>query len=291
MNILACDIGGTKIKMGTVSPSGEVKAYHEYPTEAHKGGTYLIEQVMEYMSAYAGYDAIGVSTAGQVNPVDGSIIYANPNLPNYTGVRVKDMIEARFHKPVKVENDVNAAALGEAYIGAGRSYQDFICFTFGTGIGGAIVMQDEIYRGMNGSAGEFGHMLMYPMTSGMSTKWDQMYEKYASTTALVQKAAAIDPSVMNGKQLFEKVLAGEQDYIAILHSWEREVARGIATLIHIFNPPAVILGGGIMEQAWMVHRIADCTTELLLDSFIGTPILAAELGNKAGLIGAASLFY
>lgn len=288
MNILVCDIGGTTIKLGLCSSLGQIIEYQEYATEAYKGGMYIIEQVMDYMSAYNGYEAIGVSTAGQVSPVDGSILYANPNIPNYTGVRVKDILEDRFHKPVKVENDVNAAALGEAWMGAGRSFEDFICLTFGTGVGGAIVMQGEIYKGMNGTAGEFGHMLMYPVT-GTGKKWDSMYENYASTTALVQQAQAIDPKIKNGKILFSRIDEGNEELLSLLQNWEHDVSRGIATLIHIFNPPAVIVGGGIMEQSWLVDRIGKCTQELLLDSFKHTPILPAELGNKAALIGAASL--
>ncbi|WP_211746051.1 ROK family protein [Paenibacillus sp. Marseille-Q4541] len=291
MNVLACDIGGTRIKLGLCSPLGEIFEYQEYAAEAQKGGTYLIERVIEYMSAYNGYEAISVSTAGQVNPADGSIRYANPNIPNYTGVQVKDIIQQRFHKPVKVENDVNAAALGEAWIGAGRSFEDFICLTFGTGVGGAIVMQGDIYKGLHGNAGEFGHMLMYPVTSTEATKWDSMYENYASTTALVKKAQATYPEITNGKELFAKINEREGALLSLLQSWELDVSRGIATLIHIFNPPAVIVGGGIMEQEWLVGRIANCTKGLLLDSFTHTQIIPARLGNKAGLIGAASLFH
>ncbi|MBD7968490.1 ROK family protein [Paenibacillus gallinarum] len=290
MNILACDIGGTTIKLGLCNSLGEIIEYKEYATEAFKGGMYIIEQVMDYMSDYDGYEAIGISTAGQVSPLDGSILYANPNIPNYTGVRLKDILEDRFDKPVKVENDVNAAALGEAWIGAGRSFADFICLTFGTGIGGAIVMQGEIYKGMNGTAGEFGHMVMYPITD-TDAKWDSMYEKFASTKVLVQKAQAIDPKIINGKMLFSRIDEGEEELLSLLGKWEQEVSRGVATLIHIFNPPAVIVGGGIMEQSWLVERIGISTREILLDSFQHTPILPAELGNKAALIGAASLYH
>ncbi|WIV17526.1 ROK family protein [Paenibacillus polygoni] len=290
MNILACDIGGTTIKLGLCSSLGEITEYKEYAAEAFKGGMYIIEQVMDYMSAYEGYEAIGISTAGQVNPQDGSILYANPNIPNYTGVRIKDILEGRFDKPVKVENDVNAAALGEAWIGAGRSFTDFICLTFGTGIGGAIVMQGEIYKGMNGTAGEFGHMLLYPIND-IDAKWDSMYENAASTKILVQKAQVIDPKIIDGRMLFSRIDAGEVELLSLLEKWEKEVSRGVATLIHIFNPPAVIVGGGIMEQSWLVKRIEKSTREMLLDSFQHTPILPAELGNKAALMGAASLYH
>lgn len=291
MNILACDIGGTRIKLGLCSPSGDIQDYQEHATDAAQGGIHLVERVMELMSVYNGYEAIAISTAGQVNPVDGSIRYANPNIPNYTGVQVKNIMEHRFHKPVMVENDVNAAALGEAWVGAGHSFEDFICLTFGTGIGGAIVIQSKIYKGFNGAAGEFGHMLMNPVTHSTNTKWDGMYENLASTTALVTKARAIHSHITNGKELIAKINEGDRELCSVLENWELDVSRGIATLIHIFNPPAVIVGGGIMEQEWLVARIAKCTRELLLDSFKHTQIIPAKLGNKAGLIGASSMFH
>lgn len=291
MNVLACDIGGTRIKLGLCNHSGEIQEYKEYATDASQGGIELIEHVIELLSVYNGYEAIAVSTAGQVDPIDGSIRYANPNIPNYTGVQVKSILENHFQKPVLVENDVNAAALGEAWVGAGLFFKDFICVTFGTGIGGAIVIQKNIYKGMNGAAGEFGHMLMQPISNVTDPMWESMYENLASTSALVQKAQAIDPQITNGKELFAEMDGGNNELRLLLENWELQVSRGIASLIHIFNPPAVIIGGGIMEQTWLVTRIANCTRELLLDSFKQTQIAPAKLGNKAGLIGAASLFY
>lgn len=276
MNILACDIGGTRIKLGLCNTAGDITEYQEYATNAIRGGVQLIERVMELMSVYSKYEAIAVSTAGQVHPVDGSIRYANPNIPNYTGVQVKSILEERFHKPVMVENDVNAAALGEAWVGAGHSFNDFICLTFGTGIGGAIVIERKIYKGFKGSAGEFGHMLMHPVIRSTDTMWDSMYENLASTTALVKKAQEIDSHITSGKDFFAKIDVGGAALETLLHSWVCEVSRGIATLIHIFNPPAVIVGGGIMEQEWLVSRISDCTRELLLDSFKHTEIIPAR---------------
>jgi len=142
--ILAADIGGTNTKMGLCDEQGNIVSFKEYSTEAHSGGPHLMERLISQMEEYYDFDAIAISTAGQVNSSEGYISYANENIPNYTGMKIKDMLENRFHKPVKVENDVNAAALGEAYFGAAKSYNDFLCLTFGTGIGGAIVMNNQI---------------------------------------------------------------------------------------------------------------------------------------------------
>lgn len=110
---------------------------------------------------FSGFGRIGISTAGQVNPETGCIVYANENLPAYTGCNVKKFFEDRFGVPTAVENDVNAAAIGEAAFGAGQGFSDFLCLTYGTGIGGAIVLNGSVYRGATCSAGEFGHLVTH----------------------------------------------------------------------------------------------------------------------------------
>ena len=141
MKILVFDIGGTAIKHGCWI-DGALVEVHETPTEAKKGGRHIVNTLIALIEAQSGYDAIGISTAGQVNADGGYIIYANENIPGYTGTQIKAELEERFHVPVAVENDVNAAALGEAIYGAGLDHPNFLCLTYGTGVGGAIV-QDQ----------------------------------------------------------------------------------------------------------------------------------------------------
>jgi predicted NBD/HSP70 family sugar kinase len=290
MNILAADIGGTNTKMGICDERGNVNQYKEYPTESHMGGPHVMEQLLVQMAAYTDYDAIAISTAGQVNSEEGYIVYANENIPNYTGMKIREIVANRFHKPVKVENDVNAAALGEAYFGAAESFHDFLCLTFGTGIGGAIVINRQIYRGANGVSAEFGHIFTHPLSEWSRGERKPYYETYASTTALIRMAKQADPECVDGKVFFDKIRVGNEQLNQILHGWAGEVAVGLASLIHIFNPSAIIVGGGVMEQDDLVRLVEAQTKELIMESFSGVKILKASLGNKAGLLGAASLF-
>ncbi|NHN32096.1 ROK family protein [Paenibacillus sp. S3N08] len=290
MKILAADIGGTNTKMGICDERGHIDQFKEYPTESHLGGTHVIERLLVQLAAYPDYDAIAISTAGQVNTEEGYIVYANENIPNYTGMKIKEIVENRFHKPVKVENDVNAAALGEAYFGAAQLFHDFLCLTFGTGIGGAIVINRQIYRGANGVAAEFGHIITRPLSEMSDGTKKTYYETYASTTALVRMAKQADSECVDGKVIFDKIRLGNEPLNQIVQSWAAEVSVGLASLIHIFNPAAIIVGGGVMEQDHLVRLVEAQTKDLIMESFSDVKILKASLGNKAGLLGAASLF-
>lgn len=290
MKILAADIGGTNTKIGLCDEQGNINQFKEYATEAHLGGPHLMERLLHQMSAYDEFDAVAISTAGQVNADEGYILYANENIPHYTGMKIKEMVEQRFHKPVKVENDVNAAALGEAYFGVAKAFKDFLCLTFGTGIGGAIVINGQIYRGANGSAAEFGHIFTHPLPSINEGTRSPYYETHASTTALIRKAQEADAEIVDGKIFFDRIRIGSDELNQILQAWTSEVSIGLASLIHIFNPAAIIVGGGVMEQDDLVRKVEKQTKDLIMTSFSNVAILKAALGNKAGLLGAASLF-
>lgn len=149
---------------------------------ASRGGACLMARAVAILHTYGDFDAIGISTAGQVDSEQGSIYYANDNIPGYTGTKIRDILEAEFGVPVAVENDVNAAALGELYFGAAKGAENFLCLTYGTGVGGAIVIDGSIYPGSTWSGGSFGGILTHPEAMEAGVEFSGCYEKYASTT-------------------------------------------------------------------------------------------------------------
>ena len=145
MRAAALDIGGTSIKSGVwTGVEDKTEEVRETPTNAGLGGSYVMEQAVKILEGYSGYDAIGISTAGQVDSERGVIRYANENIPGYTGMEIRRILEERFSVPVAVENDVNAAAVGEGIFGAGAKANDFLCLTYGTGVGRASVTDKTV---------------------------------------------------------------------------------------------------------------------------------------------------
>ena len=284
MKILVFDIGGTAIKYG-ICQDGHLEETKECPTEAFKGGAHILDTVCTLAEKSVPFDAIGISTAGQVNPETGSIIYANGNIPGYTGTQFQKVLEEHFHVPVAVENDVNSAALGEAIFGSGKGKSSFLCLTYGTGVGGAVIENGQIYHGSSFSAGEFGGIVTHAEAKLTGTDlFDGCYERYASTTALVKKVSAFDASLTNGREIFANLERPEIQ--KLISEWIDEIVLGLSTLIHIFNPSCIVLGGGIMVQPYILEQIRLRIPHMVMSSFAHVQIYSAKLGNSAGLLGA-----
>ncbi len=199
-------------------------------------------------------------------------------------MQIKHRLKSRFQIPVFVENDVNAAALGEAYNGAGRQFSHFLCVTFGTGIGGAIFINRQIFYGSSYSSGEFGHLITHAGGIECTCGHRGCYEAYASTSALISSVQKETGLFLDGKEIFS-LLPRNPKIERIVNQWLIEVITGLASLIHIFNPQALILGGGIMEEDYVIKNIQEDILMWLMPSYQSTSIRKADLGNTAGLMG------
>lgn len=285
----AVDIGGTAIKYGTVSETGEVLSSYQTPTEAEKGGKALVKKVIVLIDTLINDNkdiaGIGISTAGVVDSKKGEVLFANENLPGYIGTQWKKILEDRYHLGVCVNNDVNAAALAEAWIGAAKGEKNFFCTTVGTGVGGAIIINGKLHEGANFRAAEIGYL----NTTG-AAGW---YEKKASTSALVRnlKERTGDDDV-DGKVAFIRARQKVGDYEKILDEWVEELAKGFANIIYLFDPGLIVIGGGVSkERDYFMDKIMKCLSKYTMESFLkGTHIKPAECGNNAGMIGAVSGF-
>lgn len=279
---LTFDIGGTMIKYGLVDGEGKIADYHLMESEAHLGGASIIHKIEKVIKDYLidhSLAGIGISTAGVVDSENGTIVYANDNIPDYTGINFKQLIEAQFQIPCEVENDVACAGLSEKYYGAAKNKEISVCLTIGTGIGCCILIGDRIFHGSGHYAGEVGYMKIK----------DVQFEKVASTRALVQNVARIKKRKdINGEEVFELARSGDEICQREIERMCDYLAQGISIICYIINPDAVVLGGGIIGQGKYLH---DIVSKKLDDHLIksirkDTELLFAQNGNQAGMLGA-----
>ena len=287
MKILAFDIGGTEIKYAFCDEKFNLSENKSMPTNAHEGGKKIIERVVEIIKSCDGVDRVGISTAGQVDSEKGEIIFATASIPGYTGTKIKEIIESETGIPTAVENDVNSAAIGEAVFGAAKGYDSFICLTYGTGIGGAIFLNGKLYTGTSFSAGEFGHFVTHAGGKNCTCGGKGCYEAYASAGALVNTVKEKTGKSMNGREIFDNF--ENPEIRKIIDEWIDEIVIGIKGLIYIFNPPVIIVGGGIMSQQYISDRINIRLQNELMPSFRNTKVVKAQMGNDANKLGAAYL--
>lgn len=289
MTILAIDIGGTKIKYGCFSIDGKVvaiDAFSEIDTEAKKDTFNIIDklkEIVDKLKCREEISGIAISTAGTVNPYTGVIVQANDNLPGYTATPLKALVESEFELPCIVENDVNCALIGELAFGNHYVTDSAVMLTIGTGVGGAIYLNKQLYRGVSFSAGEVG----YSTLNGVNI------EEMISSRALVKQAQVVfKDTTIDGYWIFQEIKAGNESVYQLLDSYLNDLSTYIKNIISLLNPEVIILGGGIMEQEEIIKPI-------LLDKIAAYPnayvlnhtrLSFAQLGNKAGMYGAVAIF-
>lgn len=285
MKTACLDLGGTYIKSGILE-NGVLSQVRETPTDRAAGAHAMLEQAVRLVQETPDVACVGVATTGEVDARTG-VIRLSSNIPGYTGLNPKEILSRALGLPVVVENDVNAAAAGEFAFGAARGEPDFVMVSYGTGVGGAIYADGRLYRGHLGSAGEFGGLITHPEAIDAADQGSGSYERYASTTALVARVSARYPALCTGREIFaHREQPGVQEEI---DAWIAEAACGIVSLIHLFDPAAVVLGGGVMCEPYILQQLVRITPPLIKPSFRACRLLPAALGNSAGMMGAGYL--
>lgn len=288
MKIITFDIGGTFIKYALCDESFELSQSTKIPTDAKAlGGKGIIKKVIEIIKGIDGLDRVAISTAGQVDSKTGTVVFATDNIPGYTGTKIKEMIESETGVLTYVENDVNSAALGEAYFGKAKGFNDFICLTYGTGIGGAIWLDGDLYKGSFCSAGELGHIITHADGIDCTCGGKGCYECYASARALVNSVNAFSDTPLDGVKIFEKENFENPAIKSTVDKWIDEIVIGLISIVYTFNPSLIVLGGGIMNEDYIVNSINDKIQSRLMPSFRNVKIVNSNLGNGAGMLGVA----
>lgn len=285
--VLGIDLGGTAIKLGRFTVRGECLQTLTVSTPQPA----TPEAVLASMAAAIDEidpdrrgQAIGIGTPGPTDAA-GRVALIAINLANWRDVPLADWLEAHTGVPTTLANDANCAGLGEAWLGAGSAFQDLIVLTLGTGVGGAIILAGELFTGQRGAAGELGLITLNPEGPPCNSGNRGSLEQYCSVRA-VQRATGCDPG-----KLAAQALMGDAEAIAYWQQYGRHLGAGLASLIYVLTPEAVILGGGISAGAdlFLPSLWEELSQRVLPSSREGLQILVAKLGNQAGMTGAARL--
>ncbi len=307
---IGVDVGGTKVLGGVVNEHGTVLAHARRDTP-RQGGSALTQAIadvaLELMKDYD-VSCVGISAAGFVSS-DRKTMLASPNIAGWNGVNLDKELGALIGLPLVIENDANAAAWGEARFGAGVNEDHLMMLTIGTGIGGGVVVNGQLYRGAFGVAAEFGHMRVVPDGHLCGCGARGCFEQYASGNALLRharEAINASPEVarnllalgdgtvtgLTGKHITDAARQGDAVALAAFNTTAQWLGAGIASLSVVLDPACVVIGGGVIDAGEILLAPTRAAVERYMP-FAGkhpSPrIIAAELGNEAGLVGAADL--
>ena len=309
MNYIGIDLGGTNIKGALVSAKGEILKEHSIPTRVDLGPEAVagrIGQVIAQLSI--GEDTVGgvgVGCPGTVDDASGIVRFA-ANL-NFVNFDLRSALRAHTALPIHLGNDANAAALGEALFGCGRGAESTIVVTLGTGVGGGVVLGGKLLTGYTGAASEIGHMVIAENGEECTCGSRGCFEAYSSATALIRRTEAAmaahpesalcrlaeEAGGVDGRTPFLAAEAGDETALAVCRAYVEELAEGTASLINILRPEAVAFGGGVAgaPEHLLLEPLRRRVGALCFSRHGGraTRILRAELGNDAGVIGAALL--
>lgn len=274
------DIGGTAIKYGLIDDNGCIIEKSSTPTEAERILDTAIGIVQHYKNTNE-ISGICISTAGMVDPQRGEIVYSGPTIPNYKGTRLKETMEKQFGVPCEVENDVNCANLAEFVSGASAGSDTSIMLTIGTGIGGSMILNGQLYRGWTYSAFEVGYMHME----------DSDFQTLGAASILTSKVSERkgEPAQLwSGIRIFEEAKKGDAICSQAIDEMVDVLGKGIANICYVVNPQVVVLGGGIMAQeVYLKDKIEKSVKKYLLPILAdNTKILYAKHKNDAGMLGA-----
>ena len=314
---IGIDLGGTNIAAGLVNEKYEIVRKDSVPTNAHRDPAEIVDDIAmlckricaEQGIALSDVDAIGIASPGIANHDDGVVEYAN-NLP-FRKFPICAMLRERTGvESVHVENDANAAAWGEAVAGAARGAKNSVMITLGTGVGGGIIIDGKVFSGFNFAGGELGHTVIEQGGAQCSCGRKGCWEAYSSATALIRmtrekmeecKAAgrktlledlAAQKGKVSGKTAFDAMRAGDEAGKEVVDKYLAYLATGLSNMINIFQPEVISLGGGVSNER---DNLLNPLIPLVRGEQYGgelvplTKICVAELGNDAGIIGAAFL--
>lgn len=308
------DIGATNIKFGLVNSKGTVLFKEQRPTLAEKGADplmHLIANIGERLLYHAAEEEqevkwLGVGTPGAVDHRTGKVIGMSPNIAGWQGMQIGEILRDRLNLPVWVDNDANCVALAEAKFGAGIGYKSIVCVTVGTGVGGGVVIDGNLWRGGNHTAGEIGHI---PIDmNGPKCRCGQIgcIEAFCSSEAIINRTKSkltkeltpVFAELLNDdlkdlsiKKLFAAARKKDAVALEVIEETSRYLAVGMGGVVNLLNPEVVLIGGGIADGGcgFVESVAAELRERVFATASENLRVAKVSLGNNAGFIGAGLL--
>lgn len=297
---IGVDIGGTKVAVAAVNEQGTIISRSVIPTNLDIAPEAMIAEIQQeirriiersgiHMDQVVG---IGIGAPGPLDSKNG-LISCPPNLPAWVDIPIRDLIGRVFPVPVLLENDANAAALAEKWIGAATETDNFIYITVSTGIGAGIISDGQLLKGVKGNAGDIGHAVIDPSFGECVCGQSGCLESIASGTAIAKRASAIVGREVTAKDVFHLYKEGHPDITAYMKDVFNVLGVASVSMINTFDPEKIVFGGGVSEFGEpMFEAIQQYVRRYALNpTGRKTEIAAAKLGQNAGVIGAAALCF
>lgn len=285
--VLGIDLGGSAIKLGRFNRDGRCLQALTVPTPQPATPDAVLVAMVDAIAQIDPEQQAGAIGVGTPGPTDatGRIARVAINLEGWHDIPLADWLEAKTDRPTVLANDANCAGLGEAWLGAGRWYRNLILLTLGTGVGGAIILDGRLFTGHHGSAGELGLITLNPDGPPCKSGNRGSLEQYASVQA-IRRRTGREPDALSAL-----ATTGDAEALAFWQDYGRDLGAGLASLVYVLTPEAIVIGGGVSASANLFFPAlqAELEERVLPSSRAGLQLLRAELGNQAGIVGAARL--
>ncbi len=313
-NVIGVDMGGTKILSAVIDVEGNILGTAKVPTKADEGTSVVIDRIADSIQKAIGksgvnestIEAVGIGAPGPLDPETGIVIFA-PNL-GWRDVPLKAELEARVGIPTFVDNDVNVGTLGEHAFGAGKGVQNVVGIFVGTGIGGGIILQGELFHGASKTAGEIGHIIVkaggprcgcgtrgcleaLASRTAMTKQFQKAIEKKGKKS-VISKLTDGDLSAIRSGVLAKAIRSNDKLTLKVFKKVTKYLGVGIGSIVNFLNPEMIILGGGVVEaldDTFLDNIRAAAEKYALPNTLDGVQIVRAKLGDNSGILGAAAL--
>lgn len=313
--LIGVDLGGTNMRMGMVTSDGRMVHRLILPTRVTLGLDKVVERIIKAIQEVINQTivpgnqikGIGIGSPGTID-IQSGIIISSPNFPKWKQVPLKHMIEEKLSIPTFMDNDANAFAFGEKWVGAGKEVQSLVCLTLGTGVGGGIILNGRIWHGADGMAAEIGHMTVLPDGLKCNCGNYGCLESYASASSIVRRVCN---AIQSGKLtmvldyakgnlenitsdlVYQAALKGDELAIHIMNETATFLGIGIANLINLLNPEMIVVGGGLTNAWDIIYPVTlkEVQKRALSEMAKRVKIVRASLGDNSGIIGAAGIAY